>query len=385
MVTDASDDYDPKNPPQGTLRHGVLTEGPVWIIFQGDMVINLKHELFVSGDTTIDGRGAKVQITGAGCITLLSVTNVIIHNLLIYNCRPSPANDVVELNQGLTEPVSPSDGDAISVQKSRDVWIDHCILANCADGLIDVTQGSTAVTVSNNRFTHHDKVMLLGHEDDDKDDAGMQVTVAFNVFGELLGQRMPRCRTGYFHVVNNDYTGWIIYAVGGSGSPTINCQGNRFKAPDNPHAKEITKRIDAAKDWKSWNWRSTDDVLLNGAFFVHSGEQDSDDPYKQATSSVGVKSGSQVEQLTGNVGVLGLTGGGSGVVDNIPGIIQFNPNTIVYEGGGPTPDGGGGLTQSDQDNNSSPKTIFAVIGVLLLFALVGCGVYYAKRKKDDEK
>ncbi|KAL5058672.1 hypothetical protein RYX36_030276 [Vicia faba] len=52
---------------------------------------------------------------------------------------------------------------------------------------------------------------------------------------------MPRCRHGYFHVVNNDYTHWEMYAIGGSANPTINSQGNRFVAPDDRFSKEVTK------------------------------------------------------------------------------------------------------------------------------------------------
>lgn len=48
-----------------------------------------------------------------------------------------------------------------------------------------------------------------------------------------------RCRHGYFHVVNNDYTHWQMYAIGGSAAPTINSQGNRFVAPDNTLRKEV--------------------------------------------------------------------------------------------------------------------------------------------------
>jgi hypothetical protein len=48
-----------------------------------------------------------------------------------------------------------------------------------------------------------------------------------------------RCRHGYFHVVNNDYTHWEMYAIGGSAEPTINSQGNRYLAPTNPFAKEV--------------------------------------------------------------------------------------------------------------------------------------------------
>lgn len=48
-----------------------------------------------------------------------------------------------------------------------------------------------------------------------------------------------RCRHGYFHVVNNDYTHWEMYAIGGSAAPTINSQGNRYLAPTNRFAKEV--------------------------------------------------------------------------------------------------------------------------------------------------
>lgn len=41
-------------------------------------------------------------------------------------------------------------------------------------------------------------------------------------------------------MVNNDYTHWEMYAIGGSAEPTINSQGNRYLAPVNPFAKEVT-------------------------------------------------------------------------------------------------------------------------------------------------
>ncbi|XP_073144566.1 uncharacterized protein [Henckelia pumila] len=46
---------------------------------------------------------------------------------------------------------------------------------------------------------------------------GMQVTIVFNHFGEKLVQRMPRHRRGYIHVVNNDFTRWDMYVIGGIG------------------------------------------------------------------------------------------------------------------------------------------------------------------------
>ncbi|MBA0684795.1 hypothetical protein Goari_026358 [Gossypium aridum] len=163
--------------------------------------------------------------------------------------------------------------------------------------------GSTAITISNNHMTHHNEVMLLGHSDSYTRDKQMQVTIAYNHFGEGLIQRMPRCRHGYFHVVNNDYTHWEMYAIGGSANPTINSQGNRYAAPTNPFAKEVTKRVDTAEgQWKSWNWRSEGDLLLNGAYFTPSGAGASAS-YARA-SSLGAKSSSMVGAMTSNAGSL---------------------------------------------------------------------------------
>jgi pectate lyase len=81
--------------------------------------------------------------------------------------------------------------------------------------------------------------MLFGASESYSGDGIMQITVAFNHFGRGLVQRMPRCRWGFVHVVNNDYTHWLMYAIGGSSHPTIISQGNRFIAPPNGFAKEV--------------------------------------------------------------------------------------------------------------------------------------------------
>lgn len=85
-----------------------------------------------------------------------------------------------------------SDGDGITIYGAAHIWVDHCSLSNCFDGLIDVVHGSTAVTISNNYMTRHNKVMLFGHSDSYEGDKNMQATIAFNHFGEGLGGRMPR-------------------------------------------------------------------------------------------------------------------------------------------------------------------------------------------------
>ncbi|KAH7670665.1 Pectate lyase protein [Dioscorea alata] len=189
-VTDPSDD-DPVDPKPGTLRYGAIQNEPLWIIFKRDMVIKLKEELIMNSYKTLDGRGASVHIAGGPCITIQYVTNVIVHGLHVHDCMQG-GNAYVRDSPEHYGWRTTSDGDGISIFGSSHVWVDHCSLSNCHDGLIDAIHGSTAITISNNYMTHHDKVMLLGHKDSFLADKNMQVTIAFNHFGEGLVQRMPR-------------------------------------------------------------------------------------------------------------------------------------------------------------------------------------------------
>ncbi|CAL0321757.1 unnamed protein product [Lupinus luteus] len=209
-------DRDMQNPVPGTLRYAVTRQGPLWITFKTSMVITLQEELMLSSDKTIDGRGANVQIKGGGGITLQFVNNVIVHNLRISKIVPREGG----------------------------------------------------------------MVMLLGASDSFSGDKIMQVTVAFNHFGQGLIQRMPRLRWGFVHVVNNDYTHWLMYAIGGSSGPTVLSQGNRFIAPNNDAAKEITHRDYASPDvWKKWQWTSDQDYFMNGATFTQTGTKVTNLPY----------------------------------------------------------------------------------------------------------
>lgn len=132
------------------------------------------QELIFNSYKTVDGRGADVHITGGGCITLQFISNVIITNIHVHHCHQS-GNTMVRSSPTHYGYRTLSDGDGISIFGSKDLWIDHCSLSHCKDGLIDIIMGSTAITVSNNHFSHHDEVMLLGHSDSYEPDVGMQV------------------------------------------------------------------------------------------------------------------------------------------------------------------------------------------------------------------
>ncbi|KAI0488935.1 hypothetical protein KFK09_028774 [Dendrobium nobile] len=274
-VTDPSDN--PLNPTPGTLRYAAIQNNPLWIIFSRDMSIKLKNELIMNSYKTIDGRGVKVDIGNGGpCITIQDVSHVIVHGITIHGCTKGKAG-IVRSSPMHAGHRQGSDGDAITIWSSTDVWIDHCNLSSCFDGLVDVTHGSTRVTISNNLFADHDKVMLFGHVDGFAPDKAMKVTVAFNRFSVDLVQRMPRS------------------------NPTILSEGNYYVAPNNRDAKEVTKREEG--NWKNWKWRSTKDLFLNGAYFVPSG-WGSCTPVYSSSQQFYVATGSMVPLLTANAGVL---------------------------------------------------------------------------------
>ncbi|XP_012457610.1 pectate lyase [Gossypium raimondii] len=303
VVTDNSD-HDVLNPKPGTLRHAVIQKRPLWIIFARTMHIKLSQELIVQSHKTIDGRGADVHIAYGAGFTLQFVHNVIIHNIHIHRIVPS-SGGLIRDSEDHFGYRTVGDGDGISIFGSSNIWLDHISMSECHDGLIDAIQGSTAITISNCHFTHHDAVMLLGASDSYSKDQFMQVTLAFNHFGKELLQRMPRCRWGFFHVVNNDYTHWKMYAIGGSMHPTIISQGNRFIAPHDPNAKEVTYRLYASEsEWKNWIWRSEGDVLLYGAIFRTSGPPSPPHLKFNRKEMIKSKPGAYVRRLTRFAGTL---------------------------------------------------------------------------------
>ena len=71
------------------------------------------------------------------------------------------------------------------------------------DGLLDITHGSTGVTVTNSKLSNHFKAMLIGHSDTNgAQDKKITVTLANNLWSGL-NSRTPSFRFGTGHLFNN--------------------------------------------------------------------------------------------------------------------------------------------------------------------------------------
>ena len=82
--------------------------------------------------------------------------------------------------------------------RSRHVWVDRCTLRDFADGLVDVTNGSTDVTVSRCHLAAHDKAVLVGASSAHVEDRRIRVTI-HHCFFVGTRQRHPRVRFGRVH------------------------------------------------------------------------------------------------------------------------------------------------------------------------------------------
>ncbi|MFI9601311.1 polysaccharide lyase family 1 protein [Streptomyces sp. NPDC052043] len=156
-------------------------------------LISLSGQIDVGSNTTVLGVGSSSGFTGGG-LRLKNVSNVVVRNLQISKAVGT---------------------DAITVQGSTKVWIDHNSLSSDRDhgkdyydGLLDVSHASDYVTVSWNTFKDHYKGSLVGHSDSNasEDTGHLRVTYHHNWFNNV-NSRIPSLRFGTGHFYDNYVVG----------------------------------------------------------------------------------------------------------------------------------------------------------------------------------
>ncbi len=194
---------------------------------QGTIEISpLGKEINVGSNTTILGLGNDATLKGGG-LGIKNVTNVIVRNLII--------KDAYVTWDGKT-----TDNDAIEINNSQHVWIDHCDLSHFDDGLIDIKNAADYVTVSWCRFHNHNKVMLIGAGDDATQDIGHLNTTVHHCWfdgsdGNGIGQRLPMGRFGMIHVYNCYYNDVITRGIEANYDANMAVENNYFLNTVMPH------------------------------------------------------------------------------------------------------------------------------------------------------
>ncbi|KAK6810641.1 putative pectate lyase B [Aspergillus parasiticus] len=171
-----------------SLTEAAESETPLTIIVSG--AIEGSAKIRVASDKTIYGETGS-SITGVG-FYIRQVSNVIMRNL--------------KIGQVLAD-----NGDAIGIDESTNVWVDHCDLSgdlsagkDDLDGLLDITHAAEWVTVSNTYLHDHWKASLVGHSDSnaDEDTGHLHITYANNYWYNV-NSRAPSIRFGTVHIINN--------------------------------------------------------------------------------------------------------------------------------------------------------------------------------------
>lgn len=209
----------------GSLRDALAAGGNIGFTAGLAGTIHAGSPLDVPSDTTVDGTGATVTISGNGMAT--AGRNVIIRRLRFAAIDATDTSDAVWVHDGASL-----------------VWVDHNTFSMpITDGSVDVTRQATDVELSANHFIGTAKTDLLGHASPDGTPPLVDMTVRDNWY-DHAGERTPKMRHGRFDVFHNVVEDWgYLGTTGGSGNGMDSSCGalayihdNAFISSGNPKA-----------------------------------------------------------------------------------------------------------------------------------------------------
>ncbi|MFI7411477.1 pectinesterase family protein [Streptomyces sp. NPDC049627] len=145
-------------------------------------------DIVVASDKTLVGVGDTGEIVHGELHLNPGTSNVIIRNLTIRDSYVEGDWD------GKT-----TDFDAIQMDTVDHVWIDHNRFTHMGDGLLDIRKDSQYITVSYNRFTHHNKAFGIGWTTDVR----TQITIDHNWFTGTKQRNPSADNCAYAHLYNN--------------------------------------------------------------------------------------------------------------------------------------------------------------------------------------
>lgn len=180
---------------------------PLTILIEG--TITGDGQIKISSNKTLLGLGASTSLKNIE-LNMSGVSNIIIRNLHISDAR-----------------------DAIALRRTHHVWVDHCDLSECGDGLLDITHQSDFVTVSWTRFSKHHKTMLINSGTSQPEDSGYLNTTIHHCRFDGSDTRNPRVGYGKVHVFNCLYTK-SDYGIGLHSQCLVLAERNHFDQVKHP-------------------------------------------------------------------------------------------------------------------------------------------------------
>jgi pectate lyase len=204
------------------------TPGPLTILLKGMLSVPPTpdggdtggEQIRISANKTIIGADATSGLFGGG-LGMIKVSNVIVRNLTI--ARPNTNGAI----------------DAIHIEGSHQIWIDHCDLSSNGgspdagasyDDLVGITDKSDFVTISWTHYHDHQDSGIIGRSD--SSDAAAEdidknhVTYDHDLFTNL--RTGPRTRFGTIHVLNTYFDHVANYAIAATDGAHVLIEGSVF-------------------------------------------------------------------------------------------------------------------------------------------------------------
>lgn len=225
------------------LAAAVKDDTAATVIIKGKITGTAK--IRVGSNKSVLGADSSSGLTGFG-LFIRDAKNIIIRNLAISKV-----------------PTGDAGGDAVGVQSSTNIWLDHLDLSSDQthdkdfyDGLADFSHGADYLTVSNTYFHDHFKASLVGHSDNNgaEDKGKLRITYANNYF-KNINSRQPLLRFGTGHVFNSVFEG---------GSTGVNTRMGAQVLVESSVFKNVERAV-LSIDSKEVGYAVTKDLILNGA------------------------------------------------------------------------------------------------------------------------
>lgn len=189
---------------------------PYIIIVKGQFESTTFKQVNVGSNTTIIGHETNATLKNIGFV-MNNRENIIIRNLRIMD-------SFVEGDwEGKT-----NDNDGIRADSCHHVWIDHCFVSHCGDGLIDLRKSCNYVTVSYTHLSNHNKAFGLGWTDN----PDWWVTM-HHLWWDNTNQRNPSFGRGKGHLYNN-YLSDVSSYGNNSRDATLIVQNSVFERVNKP-------------------------------------------------------------------------------------------------------------------------------------------------------
>jgi len=213
----------------------------------------------VASNKTLLGVGNTALLKGMG-IMVSNAHNIILRNLKVTLTGIHIPDSLVEKDipgiysakgdEGRAQ-ILVNAGDCISIQKqSTNIWIDHCEVFNedpatqlnidLYDGLIDIKNTSSFITISWCYLHDHHKCHLVGSSD--KDEFDRKVTFHHNYYRNI-DERLPSFRFGAAHIFNNYYENLRVGGINSRMGACLKIESNLFKDSKDPIGTRNSKTV----------------------------------------------------------------------------------------------------------------------------------------------